>query len=686
METPGNKAVLILYSAGVNDTYPYRNLIFTSRSPDIVVGRASNRQTKNLTPQLNNAFYESRVMSRNHATLRAGLDEKKIYIRDGGSMHGTWLNGEKVPGDKDTAIHDGDLVTFGAQVVRGTETFSPLEVRCKCDWLGSELVSCNLSDLEASDMMSRDSAFQRRQSDNTFVVPDDDDDDEVQTTHQNVSAFSPIDVNSEAGDSDSSSYSGGLSPHELESLVTSPWKNDSSSIVVGDNDEVMKGNSTNGQSIHADGAGIGNSELRPIDLDGDQPLATPRMTPPSAGVKDGEPPRPLAHQFAEFVDQASVIFDSDAENSESKSDLGEEVEDYSDDDSLSESSSGSDAEEPKMDHEPAKASSPQPGVWYPPLVGNPWRYEGKTHDANPASNDDRGQTMPAVKLNPIIGGFESSNTSGVPSGCKLAPFQPRLGHCFTNFAISSAPEDWSSQEDPRQPSVHGVTSLSPVRNLPLYHDGPFINAHVPNLEDVGDLDARESALYRNDDTSPHAENNVDLADVREKNSSARATNNTRVSISDIIEASSAAHDTIQNPPRKRKALDMEIDSLVCDMATGKHRASSAGPSLCAERPVTSTNDDSYLPDAQPQEGVPHLETRSEIIDGLASLNGTQTANSVSSPTLVPASGPDHERASKRPKTSPQTIRSHAASAAVGAIVGAVGMVAALAALPADYFQ
>ena len=548
-------------------------------------------------------------------------------------------------------------------------------------------MSSNLSDLETSDMMSRDSTYQRRQSDNTFVVPDDDDDIEVQTTHLNVSAFSPIDATSEAGDSDSSSY-GGLSPHEIESLVTSPWKNDSSSIVVGDNDEAMKGNGpTNGQSLRVDGAGIGNSELSPIDLDGDQPLATPRMTPPSVVVKDGEPVRLLPHQFSDFIDQGSVLLDSDAESSEGKSDLGEEGEDYSDDDSISESSSGSDAEEPKMDHEPAKASSPQPRVWYPPLVGNPWLYEGKVHDANPASNDNHGQTMPAVKLNPIIGGFESPNTTGVPSGCKLAPFQPRLGHCFTNFAVSSAPEDWSSQEDPRQPSAHGVTSsLSPVRNLPLYHDGPFVNAHVPNLEDVGSLDARESALDRVDDAPSHAENHVDLADVREKNSSARATNNTRVSISDIIEASSAAHDTNQNPPRKRKALDMEIDSLVCDMAAGKHRASSAGPSLCAERPPTSTNDDSYLPDAQPQEGVPHLETRSEIIDGLASLSGTQTTNHGSSPILAPVSGPDRERPSKRPRTSPQTIRSHAASAAVGAIVGAVGMVAALAALPADYFQ
>lgn len=69
-------AVMRLYSSGINDTYPCRYLTFTSGSPDFVVGRASNRQTKNLTPELNNAFYESRVMSRNHATLRAGLDEK----------------------------------------------------------------------------------------------------------------------------------------------------------------------------------------------------------------------------------------------------------------------------------------------------------------------------------------------------------------------------------------------------------------------------------------------------------------------------------------------------------------------------------------------------------------------------------------------------------------------------------
>ncbi|PLB35788.1 FHA domain protein [Aspergillus candidus] len=685
MELPTTKAVMKLHSSGINDTYPCRYLTFTAFSPEFVVGRASNRQTKNLTPALDNAFYESRVMSRNHATLWAGLDEKKIYIRDGGSMHGTWLNGEKVPGDKDTAIHDGDLVTFGAQVIRGTETFSPLKVRCECEWPGPGLVSCNLSNLEASDMMSRDSTFPRRQSDNTFVVPDDDDDNEFQITHPNGSAFSPIDANSEAGDSESSGSSG-LSPHELESLVTSPWKNDSSSIVIGDNDEATKGDAlTNGQSLHMDGAGIGNSELSPIDLDGDRPLATPRMTPPSVVVKDGEPVRLLAHQLGDFMDQGSVMFDSDAESSESKSDLGE-VEDYSDDDSISESSSGSEAEESKMDHEPAKASSPQPRVWYPPLVGNPWLYEGKAHGVNSASNDNHGQKIPDVKLNPIIGGFEPSNTTGAPSGCKLAPFQPRLGHCFTNFAVSSAPEDWSPQEDSRQPLAHGVTSLSPVRNLPLYHDGPFVNAHVPNLEDVAGSDARESALNRIDD-APHAENNVDVADVREKNSSARATNNTRVSISDIIEASSVAHDTTQNPPRKRKALDMEIDSLVCDMATGKHRAFSAGPSLCAEHPVTSsTNDDSYLPDAQPQEGVPHLETRSEIIDGLASLNGTQTSNSVSSPISAPVSGPDRERPSKRPRTSPQTIRSHAASAAVGAIVGAVGMVAALAALPADYFQ
>lgn len=34
-------------------------------------------------------------------------------------MHGTWINGKKMPAEKDIAIDNGDVVTFGAEVTRG---------------------------------------------------------------------------------------------------------------------------------------------------------------------------------------------------------------------------------------------------------------------------------------------------------------------------------------------------------------------------------------------------------------------------------------------------------------------------------------------------------------------------------------------------------------------------------------
>jgi hypothetical protein len=34
-------------------------------------------------------------------------------------MHGIWLNREKLPVDKDTIVNNGDVLTFGVEVVRG---------------------------------------------------------------------------------------------------------------------------------------------------------------------------------------------------------------------------------------------------------------------------------------------------------------------------------------------------------------------------------------------------------------------------------------------------------------------------------------------------------------------------------------------------------------------------------------
>lgn len=37
-------------------------------------------------------------------------------------MHGTWVNGRKIPFDEDVPINGGDILTFGADVMRGTGT------------------------------------------------------------------------------------------------------------------------------------------------------------------------------------------------------------------------------------------------------------------------------------------------------------------------------------------------------------------------------------------------------------------------------------------------------------------------------------------------------------------------------------------------------------------------------------
>lgn len=35
-------------------------------------------------------------------------------------MHGTWLNKRKVPVETDMALSDGDVLTFGVEVIRGS--------------------------------------------------------------------------------------------------------------------------------------------------------------------------------------------------------------------------------------------------------------------------------------------------------------------------------------------------------------------------------------------------------------------------------------------------------------------------------------------------------------------------------------------------------------------------------------
>ncbi|ROW00786.1 hypothetical protein VMCG_06493 [Cytospora schulzeri] len=119
-----------------NITFPERRILLTESQPRVHIGRSSNRTTLGLLPTLGNGWIDSPVMSRHHAEIEADLHRQAstaldsvlqyvIKIRDAGSMHGTFLNKEKVGSDEAKPLAAGDEITFGMPVYRNQTVFKP---------------------------------------------------------------------------------------------------------------------------------------------------------------------------------------------------------------------------------------------------------------------------------------------------------------------------------------------------------------------------------------------------------------------------------------------------------------------------------------------------------------------------------------------------------------------------------
>lgn len=92
---------------------------------------------------MDNAWFDSPVMSRNHAEMvfnpqnsvsapespfffflgTATNDLKALAIQDIGSMHGTYVNDRRLNKDELKELANGDVLLLGAEVKRGIETF-----------------------------------------------------------------------------------------------------------------------------------------------------------------------------------------------------------------------------------------------------------------------------------------------------------------------------------------------------------------------------------------------------------------------------------------------------------------------------------------------------------------------------------------------------------------------------------
>jgi hypothetical protein len=126
-----------------------RTITLTELNHTIPIGRASKVATKGFVAAADNAWFDSPVMSRNHAEIVADLDKKveptpfsnlreslltavqTVSIRDIGSLHGTFINGDKAQIDSNVPveIRDGSQVTFGVPIWRNSESFAPATIK-----------------------------------------------------------------------------------------------------------------------------------------------------------------------------------------------------------------------------------------------------------------------------------------------------------------------------------------------------------------------------------------------------------------------------------------------------------------------------------------------------------------------------------------------------------------------------
>jgi hypothetical protein len=118
-----------------------RRITLTRMEPTAPVGRSSKVAAKACLAAENNAWFETPVMSREHAELTADFDKKTITLKDVGSLHGSFVRHratpqteERVPPNTSVQLARGDQIRFGMDIHRHQEKFPPCVVDFDSMW------------------------------------------------------------------------------------------------------------------------------------------------------------------------------------------------------------------------------------------------------------------------------------------------------------------------------------------------------------------------------------------------------------------------------------------------------------------------------------------------------------------------------------------------------------------------
>ncbi|KAJ5103688.1 hypothetical protein N7532_004217 [Penicillium argentinense] len=162
-----------------------RSFTLSEQNPSVIIGRSSKREARNRSPSHENFWFDSRVMSRDHAELIFCNKFKTVYLRDMISTHGTYINNQLLTPDERETLLDGDTVRFGVDVDRGDEEFPALNVRCQIDCLSQVAPKPSTIENPAISSSGAKNLTRPTSSSNTFSVPEDSDVEEVSATKVN---------------------------------------------------------------------------------------------------------------------------------------------------------------------------------------------------------------------------------------------------------------------------------------------------------------------------------------------------------------------------------------------------------------------------------------------------------------------------------------------------------------------
>jgi hypothetical protein len=150
-----NEQAAVLYLTPMNGTFE-RKTINVPFYPDVLrIGRQTNNKT---VPTPTNGFFDSKVLSRQHAEIWADRNGK-IWIRDVKSSNGTFVNGQRLSQEnKDSDPHElreQDMLELGIDIVsEDQKTVVHHKVAARVEHAGfyepSSVLDLNFGDLDAS--------------------------------------------------------------------------------------------------------------------------------------------------------------------------------------------------------------------------------------------------------------------------------------------------------------------------------------------------------------------------------------------------------------------------------------------------------------------------------------------------------------------------------------------------------